>query len=296
VRRSAAQAAELPDVDRREHGALCLGEPVDPLAAADLDAARHGSCSERLGDAPGAALDARIAVALAERGQQRPEDVAGERGGRCIGVERIAGEQAPGEGVLRSREQSRRPGLAREQQAGARLRERRRHPAQDGRFDARPDRDEFRPAHPHRGLGHVPREHGARAVERRVGQHERPVPPRDLEPERPEDGRCGAKRVEGAEAVVDETGFDRLARGNRAARLRLRLEHDHRPARVGENVRRHEAVVTGSDDDGVRQGARHKRHPTAASAAGNRCHKRWYAPHRCSPSDRRSHLPGPAAC
>ena len=42
--------------------------------------------------------------------------------------------------------------------------------------------------------------------------------------------------------------------------------------------------------------ARHKLDTTAAPAARIGCHKRWYAAPRCSPSDRRSHWPGPAAC
>ena len=41
---------------------------------------------------------------------------------------------------------------------------------------------------------------------------------------------------------------------------------------------------------------RHKPHPSAASVRENRCHKRWYAPDRCSLSGRRSLLPAPAVC
>ena len=41
---------------------------------------------------------------------------------------------------------------------------------------------------------------------------------------------------------------------------------------------------------------RHKRQRSAAPLEGIGCHKRWYAPQRCSPSDRRSPSQGPAAC
>ena len=41
---------------------------------------------------------------------------------------------------------------------------------------------------------------------------------------------------------------------------------------------------------------RHKRHPPPLEEGENRCHKPWYAPGRCTPRDRRSPSPGPAAC
>src|SRR5581483_9654120 len=55
-------------------------------------------------------------------------------------------------------------------------------------------------------------EHGARPVRRGVREHERAVPERDLEAERPEDGRRCGERVERAEPVVHETRLDQLAR------------------------------------------------------------------------------------
>jgi len=89
-------------------------------------------------------------------------------------------------------------------------------------------------------------------------EDERPVPPRHVEAERPEDGRRGPQRVERAEAVVDEPRLDQLAGADGPARLVLGLVHDHRPAAIGEHVRGYEPVVTGADHHRVWRNWRHK--------------------------------------
>jgi len=93
-----------------------------------------------------------------------------------------------------------------------------------------------------------------------MGEHERPVPERDLHAERPEHRRRRGERIEGAEAVVDVAGLDQLARPDCAAGLVLRLDDEHRPTRVREDIRRHEAVVARADHDGVM----HRAHATTA--------------------------------
>jgi len=70
------------------------------------------------------------------------------------------------------------------------------------------------------------------------------------------DVRRGERQgVERAEQIVREARLDQLSGTNRPARLRRLLQHQHIPAAVGEQIRRHEAVVAGADHDRVRHQA-----------------------------------------
>ena len=86
-------ARKLPDVDRGEHRVPRGRQPVEAFAEAELDAACAGASDEQFRDPPGAALDARKAVALAERREQEPEGAAEDAPRRDVRVERIAQEQ-----------------------------------------------------------------------------------------------------------------------------------------------------------------------------------------------------------
>ncbi len=89
-----------------------------------------------------------------------------------------------------------------------------------------------------------------------MGEHERgssPTEPVTVEVEVVEDRRGGAQRVEGAEAVVDETGKRQLAAADCAPGVGLGFEHDDIPPRVGEDVGAGQAVRARSDHHGVGQ-------------------------------------------
>ena len=69
-----------------------------------------------------------------------------------------------------------------------------------------------------------------------------------------------------------KSGCTSRCAAHRAAVLRLRLEHEHVPAGVGEQVRGDQAVGPAADDDGV--GVHRPLTPVRAAAAGQR---RWSA-------------------
>ncbi len=105
-----------------------------------------------------------------------------------------------------------------------------------------------------RGLVELGRQHRAPTVGGGVRERERspaPAQPVRLQLQGAHDGRRDAERVERAAEVVDEAGVGELGAAHRAARLGLRLEHEHPPSRVGETVRGDQPVRTGADDDGV---------------------------------------------
>jgi hypothetical protein len=277
---AAEEARERPDGDRADHGPTGVGEAVDARAAADVHAPRPRALDEHPRDHTRTACDTRVPVAAAEHRQHDAERASRQRGRRGVRVQCVPLDQHPLEPVVRQAQQAEHPRLECELQTGAYLRERRRHAAQDCRLDAPPELR--RP---------VTLEHRAGSVKRGVGEHERPVPPRDLEAERAKDGRSRTEREEGAAEVVHEPRLDQLSRAHRAARLLLCLVHHHRPAVVGEHVRRDETVVPRPDDDGVRRGDHASgsfrrvtnRTLAALSEPKTGVTNDWYAPRRMQP-------------
>jgi hypothetical protein len=235
-------------------------------------------------------------------------------------VQRVTHDQTLRElGAQAGVEEAESGGLECELERRAQLGERRRHSAEERRLDARPQLHQLEPSRPigaeaGRGLGRRAGEDRHRPVGRRVCEDEWPVPPCDVDPERAKDRGSGGEWVEGAVAIVHEAGLDQLAGAHRSAGLVLGFDDEHRPTSIGEHVGGNEPVVARTDHDGVMHGGTvprrvsqkvrlvaggnisHKRVATAASGDEIECHKRWYAPHRCSPSDRSSPSPGPAAC
>ncbi len=59
------------------------------------------------------------------------------------------------------------------------------------------------------------------------------------------------KRIERAEEIVDESGFDEFSRADRPARLGSGLVDGDTPTAVGEDIRGNEAVRSRTDHDGV---------------------------------------------
>ena len=153
---------------------------------------------------------------------------------------------------------------ARESERREDNRHRRDHPLQQRCADAQPQPEQPPPrvAVPWRErversgrLVEVAREHGARSVDSRVREHERPVAPLEtpaLEPEPPDRRRRRAERIERAEEIVAEARLGDLRRPHCAAGYVLRLEHLHRPARVDEQVRSDEPIRPRPDDDRIR--------------------------------------------
>ena len=101
-----------------------------------------------------------------------------------------------------------------------------------------------------------------------------------LELEPAQGGGRVAERVEGAEAVRHDARPQDLAGAHGAARLGLRLQHEHRPVVVGQPVGGDEPVVAGADDDRV------VRHLSAAARAWRRA---------CGRTGSRRSPPPPAA-
>ena len=160
------------------------------------------------------------------------------------------------------------PGGAGQPQAAADGWERREQRRQERRTDARPVLVDPLPRRTVAGCAElevgrrwsaeVPAEDGRRAVGQRVGQDVGgvgPGQPVGLEVQRRDDRRRRGQRVERAEEVVAEAGRGDLAGPHGAARLGVRLEHDHVPALVGEDVGGHQPVGAGTDDDGVGVGS-----------------------------------------
>ena len=159
--------------------------------------------------------------------------------------------------------------LRREPGSGAHRRERGGDPAEQMRPGPFEQPDEAAPGVAVAGRERVERGGGLVEIARQddagpvlgggVGEDERAVPPAQapaLELERRDRGGGDGERVEGAEDVVDEAGLGELGRADGAARGGLRLEHVHRPARVGEVVGGDEPVRARADDDGVGHGGR----------------------------------------
>ena len=95
--------------------------------------------------------------------------------------------------------------------------------------------------------------------------------PCDGEVERAHDRRRDAERVERAEEVVHEAGMGELGAAHRAARLGLRLEHEHPPAGVGEQVGGDQPVRARPDHDRVgSHGSRRYRRPGSRRLSGRR--------------------------
>ena len=81
-----------------------------------------------------------------------------------------------------------------------------------------------------------------------------------------------------------------------AAHVRLRLEHQHRPARVDEPVGRHQAVGSRADDDGVVRA--HGQAGSARRSARNASRRRVSTLRQCRPRSRAgfgTRRPGPDA-
>ena len=108
----------------------------------------------------------------------------------------------------------------------------------------------------HQGRGHVTVavQHRPRPVPERVAEHGGRVPPHQavlLEPEGRQGPRRSRERVERAERVVHETRVHLGVAADRAADGRLGLEHQDRPAGVGQPVGRDQTVRAGADHDRV---------------------------------------------
>lgn len=119
------------------------------------------------------------------------------------------------------------------------------------------------------GLLHVTAEDRAAPVPQGVGEHLRGVAPSQPLPLQFQSGQDGGSRgqgIEGAEQITGEVGVDPTIVPARSSGLVLRLQDLHAPARVGQEIGRHQPVGSGSDDYGVRHGSLPPRwHP------GNRC-------------------------
>ena len=170
--------------------------------------------------------------------------VAGEEQGRALAPEALLG-QAPHrqQRLARELDQAARAQRGGQPDGAAHRRERRRHRLEDRPADPFEFGGERAPGvavagrelvDRRRRLVDVHRQHRAPSVGGRVREHERraaPPQPVRLEVEGAHDRRRRAERVERAEHVVHVAGMGELGAADGAARLGLRLEHEHTPAR-----------------------------------------------------------------
>ena len=265
----------------RQHRRRAPGRHLDAghlRRAAHLAAERLEATAQRLGEPAGTALRHGEPDRLAKHGHEHAHESRAGRVQRDVGVTGVARDQRPRCGAAESRTTELAGGgeqhadevepahaaQAREgRRAVAQGRERRQQRLDHLVADAVPLRTQREPRVAVAGVRRVEAggrdvtvavEHRPAAVEAGVAEHGGRVAPAQavvLEPERADGRRGVGQGVEGAEGVVHEIGVHVAVAAHGAAHLVLRLEHEHRPAAVGEVVGGHEPVGAGADDDGV---------------------------------------------
>ncbi|PSK65483.1 hypothetical protein B0E53_02540 [Micromonospora sp. MH33] len=251
---------------------------LDPYPAAQLAAGRPQTLDQRLDELPRATPRDREAEPLTHHGHQPAEQAAPRLIRRYVRVQRGAGEEQPGPiapELLRPEPPYRQRG-----EAGGADSLRRAHPGQQAsaraygweRAEQRvehvvgvpvPALDERLPGsavarretfHRARRLGQVAGEHHRPVVGEQVRQRRGGVAPAQavlLQPQRAQDGRRRAERIERAEQVGGEARPQHLRRPDRASGRVVGLQHEDVPAGVGQQVGGDQTVMPRPDDNRV---------------------------------------------
>ena len=292
-------------VDRPDRPSALHQDPTYGAMALHHSAPGLQPVDERLGQRTRSTLGDGETDVLGEHRQQPAEDRTARLTAREIGVQRVALHQEPGAfpGELllgearrghhqppRQPEQVRSAERADQPTRGPHRRERAERRSQQRLAQSLPLGGEPSPGvavaaseavHGVGGHGEIAREQHRPVIGQHVGQRIGWMAPPEavrLEVEPAQDGGGAPEGVEGAAEVVAPPRCGDLRGPHGTARGIGGLENQHRPAGVGQQVGRDEAVVAGADDDGVDDVLSHR----GAPRHGERRCRRDDGDSRCS--------------